>query len=132
MGVCRDANPGKAPYVTTSFPEQAEPRLTDPGLTDLTRRDWTAIAKRAVRESLDDGVTDTAAALAYYLFLAIPAALLLALGLFGLLAGPDAVETLVDKEAKALAVKWDDELVQATALTKDGAIVHPNFQPKTA
>jgi NAD(P) transhydrogenase subunit alpha len=40
------------------------------------------------------------------------------------------VETLVDKEAKVLAVKWDDELVKATALTKDGAVVHPNFQPK--
>jgi NAD(P) transhydrogenase subunit alpha len=42
------------------------------------------------------------------------------------------VETLVDKEARALAVKWDDELVKATALTKDGAVIHPNFQPKTA
>ena len=42
------------------------------------------------------------------------------------------VETLVDKEAGALAVKWDDELVKATALTRDGAVVHPNFQPKTA
>jgi NAD(P) transhydrogenase subunit alpha len=42
------------------------------------------------------------------------------------------VETLVDKQAKALAVKWDDELVKATALTKDGAVIHPNFQPKTA
>ena len=42
------------------------------------------------------------------------------------------VETLVDKSAKALAVKWDDELVKATALTKDGAVVHPNFQPKSA
>ena len=40
------------------------------------------------------------------------------------------VETLVDKAAKAVAVKWDDELVKATALTKDGAVVHPNFQPK--
>jgi H+-translocating NAD(P) transhydrogenase subunit alpha len=40
------------------------------------------------------------------------------------------VETLVDKSTKALAVKWDDELVKATALTKDGAVVHPNFQPK--
>jgi NAD(P) transhydrogenase subunit alpha len=42
------------------------------------------------------------------------------------------VETLVDKSAKVLAVKWDDELVKATALTKDGAVIHPNFQPKTA
>jgi NAD(P) transhydrogenase subunit alpha len=40
------------------------------------------------------------------------------------------VETLVDKQAKAIAVKWDDELVKATALTKDGAVIHPNFQPK--
>jgi NAD(P) transhydrogenase subunit alpha len=40
------------------------------------------------------------------------------------------VETLVDKTAKAVAVKWDDELVKATALTKDGAVIHPNFQPK--
>jgi NAD(P) transhydrogenase subunit alpha len=40
------------------------------------------------------------------------------------------VETLVDKSTKAVAVKWDDELVKATALTKDGAVIHPNFQPK--
>ncbi|UVF19086.1 Re/Si-specific NAD(P)(+) transhydrogenase subunit alpha [Microvirga terrae] len=39
------------------------------------------------------------------------------------------VETLVDKETKALAVKWDDELVKATCLTRDGAIVHTAFQP---
>ena len=36
-------------------------------------------------------------------------------------------ETLIDKEAKSLAVNWDDELVKATCLTRDGAIVHPNF-----
>ena len=40
------------------------------------------------------------------------------------------IETLYDKAARSLAVKWDDELVQATALTKDGAVIHPNFQPK--
>ncbi len=40
-------------------------------------------------------------------------------------------ETMVDKSAKALAVKWDDELVKATLLTRDGTIVHPNFAPKT-
>ncbi|WP_201835282.1 Re/Si-specific NAD(P)(+) transhydrogenase subunit alpha [Microvirga zambiensis] len=39
------------------------------------------------------------------------------------------VETLVNKETKALAVKWDDELVKATCLTRDGAIVHTAFQP---
>ncbi|MFL5066656.1 MAG: Re/Si-specific NAD(P)(+) transhydrogenase subunit alpha [Xanthobacteraceae bacterium] len=40
------------------------------------------------------------------------------------------IETMIDKPNKALAVNWDDELVKATALTKDGAVIHPNFQPK--
>ena len=42
------------------------------------------------------------------------------------------LEILVDKSSKSLAVDWDDEIVKATALTRDGAIVHPSFQPKTA
>src|SRR6201981_2461297 len=42
------------------------------------------------------------------------------------------LEILVDKNAKALAVKWDDEIVKATALTRDGAVIHPSFAPKSA
>jgi len=42
------------------------------------------------------------------------------------------LETLIDKKEKKLAINWDDEIVKGTALTKDGAIVHPNFIPKTA
>jgi NAD(P) transhydrogenase subunit alpha len=42
------------------------------------------------------------------------------------------LETLVDKKEKKLAVNWDDEIVKGTALTRDGAVVHPNFQPKSA
>ena len=37
------------------------------------------------------------------------------------------VETMIDKEKKALAVNWDDELVKATALTREGAVIHPAF-----
>ncbi|MBS1166846.1 MAG: pntAA [Proteobacteria bacterium] len=37
------------------------------------------------------------------------------------------VETLIDKKEKVLAVNWDDELVKATALTRDGAVIHPAF-----
>jgi NAD(P) transhydrogenase subunit alpha len=37
---------------------------------------------------------------------------------------------MIDKSSKALAVNWDDELVKATALTRDGAVVHPSFRPK--
>ncbi|WP_448954592.1 Re/Si-specific NAD(P)(+) transhydrogenase subunit alpha [Labrys neptuniae] len=42
------------------------------------------------------------------------------------------VETLVDKKEKVLAPNWEDELVKATLLTKDGAVVHPSFQPQPA
>ena len=42
------------------------------------------------------------------------------------------VETMIDKAAKTIAVNWDDELVKATCLTREGAVVHPNFQPKAA
>lgn len=38
------------------------------------------------------------------------------------------LETMFDKKTKAFAVNWDDELVKATVLTKDGAIVHPNIK----
>ncbi len=42
------------------------------------------------------------------------------------------LETLIDKKTKALAVNFDDDLVKATLLTRDGAVVHPNFLPKSA
>ena len=41
------------------------------------------------------------------------------------------LETLVDKETKTIAPKWDDELVKATLLTRDGLIAHPSFQAVT-
>jgi len=37
------------------------------------------------------------------------------------------VETLIDKANKKVAVNWDDELVKATVLTRDGKVVHPAF-----
>jgi H+-translocating NAD(P) transhydrogenase subunit alpha len=40
------------------------------------------------------------------------------------------VETMIDKKDKTLAINWEDELVKATCLTKDGAVVHPAFAPK--
>jgi NAD(P) transhydrogenase subunit alpha len=40
------------------------------------------------------------------------------------------VDTLIDKKEKKLAVNWDDEIVKGTLLTRDGAIVHPNFMPR--
>jgi NAD(P) transhydrogenase subunit alpha len=42
------------------------------------------------------------------------------------------LDTMIDKKSKELAVNWDDEIVKGTLLTRAGAIVHPNFKPKTA
>jgi membrane protein len=53
--------------------------------------------RRTIGAAKKDGITDAAAALAYYAFLAIPAALLVALGLFSLLAGQNAISTVLDK-----------------------------------
>ncbi len=40
------------------------------------------------------------------------------------------LETFVAKDTKALALNLEDELVKATMLTHDGAVVHPNFTVK--
>jgi membrane protein len=108
-------------------PERTEPRLRDPGPTDLSRRDHFAILKRALKEANNDHITNLAAALAYYAFLAIPSALLIAAGVFSLLAGPHAVTTVVDKvgtivpgEAKNLL---DDSLRRMTQREATGAVV---------
>ena len=42
------------------------------------------------------------------------------------------LEILIDRKKKALAVNFDDDIVKATVLTRDGAVVHPNFLPKPA
>jgi membrane protein len=91
-----DGRPGadKAPQPQ---PEPGERRLPDPGPTELSLGDYVAILKRAAREAADDHITNAAAALAYYAFLAIPSALLIAIGVFGLVAGENAVATLVDR-----------------------------------
>src|SRR5438046_3635123 len=78
-------------------PGHDEPELEDPRRTQLSKRDHLAIVKRAFKRFNADHMTNIAAALAYYAFLAIPATLMIAAGLFGLLAGPSAVSTVIDK-----------------------------------
>lgn len=76
-------------------PERDEPRLVDPGLGDLSFRDWRAVFVRAVKEFLEDNGTMLASALAYATFFAIPSVLLVAVGVFTLVAGPDTISTLM-------------------------------------
>ena len=76
-------------------PEREEPTLADPGPWELSKRDYGAILVRAGRGSLDDHITNLAAALAYYSFLGIPALLLIAVGVFGLVADAGAIASIV-------------------------------------
>src|SRR5262249_5561179 len=63
----------------------------------LSKRDYFAVVKRAAKKFNRDHMTSMAAALAYYAFLAIPSALLLAVGIFSVVASPQAITTLIDK-----------------------------------
>jgi NAD(P) transhydrogenase subunit alpha len=56
--------------------------------------------------------------------LATDASALYARNLFNLLG------LMIDKENGSLNINWDDEIIKGIALTKDGAIIHPNFAPK--
>ena len=79
----------------TPQPERREPKLVDPGLRDLSFADYKAILIRAAKEFLDDNVPLLAQALAYSTFFAIPSVLLVVVGLFTLIAGPDTINSVI-------------------------------------
>ena len=82
----------------TSLPQGAsEPQSDGRAVPDLSKREYPAILVRAGKRFFQDHMTNIAASLAYYAFLAMPAALLVAVGVFSLVAGPNAVSTVVDK-----------------------------------
>ncbi|HET8812876.1 MAG TPA: YihY/virulence factor BrkB family protein [Gaiella sp.] len=66
-------------------------------LRDISLAEWREISVSAVKESLDDNVPMMASALAYSAFFAIPAALLLLLGVFTLVADESTITHLVDR-----------------------------------
>jgi membrane protein len=77
------------------MPELQEPKLDDPGLRDLTFADWKAIVVRAAKEFMNDNGMMLASALAYSSFFAIPSVLLVTVGVFTLVAGPDTISNLM-------------------------------------
>lgn len=79
----------------TPQPERSEPRLEHPGIGDLSRADWIAVVKRAGKATLAHNLPMIAQALAYSTFMAIPSVLLVAVGLFTLLAGPATIDHLI-------------------------------------
>ena len=70
-------------------------RRSQSGARERSRRDWLAIVKGAGRKTIADNMPMIARALAFSTFLAIPAVLLVALGLFTLLAGPQTIGNLM-------------------------------------
>jgi membrane protein len=59
--------------------------------------DWRSLIVGGAKEAKEDVVTDIAAALSYYAFLAIPAVLLVAVGVFAQTAGPGTIESMLDR-----------------------------------
>jgi membrane protein len=91
----QDAPAGEAG--TQPQPEHHEPRLSEPTPAKLSGRDYLAILQRAVKEVSADNLTNIAAALAYYAFLAIPSVLMVAVGIFALVGDPSDAGRLVDR-----------------------------------
>lgn len=76
-------------------PERREPKLDDPRLRDLSTADYKAIVKRAGKEFMSDNCMMLASALAYSTFFAIPSVIIVAVGLFTLIAGPSTITSLI-------------------------------------
>ena len=66
------------------------------GPTDLPKRSWGAIFKRAAKEFQDDNITDWSAALTYYSVLSLFPALLVLVALLGLVGGQKTTQALLD------------------------------------
>jgi membrane protein len=122
--------PDEAPLETehepTPQPERREPKLPDPRLRDLSFRDWRAIVTRAGKGFMDDNCMMLASALAYSTFFAIPAVIIVAVGIFTLVASPSTIITLVNHlhgviphSAQTLL---SDSLTRATAHPKSSVI----------
>ena len=80
----------------TQQSEPAEPQPSGSHRRRLSFREWRAILVRAFKGFLRDNGTMLASALAYSTFFAIPSVLLVVVGVFTLVAGPDTISSLMD------------------------------------
>jgi membrane protein len=72
-------------------------RTAEPDLSDLTTSHFKSVLIRAAKRTVADNMTSVAKGIAYGTFFAIPSALIVALGVLNLTAGPDSINKLVDK-----------------------------------
>ena len=97
------ATQGERPETSGERPSPDEAPLDDeqrpdsPRIRDLSAREWIAVVKRAGKRMGEDNMSMFAQALANSSFFAIPAVLLLALGLFTLSASPATITSLINR-----------------------------------
>ncbi|HYI75664.1 MAG TPA: YihY/virulence factor BrkB family protein [Gaiellaceae bacterium] len=87
---------------------------------------WTVL-RRAASEALADDIPTTAQALAYSLFLAIPATMLVALGVFSLVADAETVNSLIDRAETVMPAEaaslLQDSLRRSTENPSSGIVM---------
>ncbi len=120
----RPARPAPAPRAPSTAAPTAPPAPAAPAAS-RGLRGAVGVLRAAVAAARAGNVTDVAASLAYYAFLAIPATLLVAVGAFGVFAGPGTVQSLLDRldgvvpdDALSLI---DDTLTRVTQSSGSGA-----------
>jgi membrane protein len=95
-------------------------------MSELLRDAW-IVLRRAVHEARDDRVATTAKALAFSLFLAIPATFLVLLGLFSLFASEDVVTELVQRAGTVMPQEattlLEDSLRRSIENTRGGLLL---------
>jgi membrane protein len=103
--------------------QPASVRVLDQGRRSpgSTLRRWSALLVRAAKRAIEDDVPMLASALAYSAFFAIPATLLLAVGVFSLVADPAEIDDLMERLAA---------IVPAEAVTLvQGSLLQLQSQP---
>ena len=76
----------------------------------LSPREFLAAGKRAAKDMIDDNMMMIASALAYSVFFAIPAVMLVALGLFTLIASPETIDSLIHRFSHVMPSQATDLL----------------------
>jgi membrane protein len=94
-------------------PDEAHLGDEEVGVTDLHARDYADIVKRSAKRAVDDQLPDAAASIAYYGFLAIPAVLLISVGVFSIFASPSGIESIVERVGRVMPA-------EAVALLENG------------
>jgi membrane protein len=97
----RESGSSSARPVPDEAPLEAEARprsddRADAGVTNLSAGDWLGIVKRAGKNTIEDNMPMIAQALAFSTFMAVPAVLLVTLGVFTLVAGPQTITSLMN------------------------------------